>query len=127
MSRTRTVLQALTQAGNTSLATLSLIGANMLFNIVANASFKISAQGSNLRDFLFWQVVGNLAGLITVLTLTWLLRYIPLNVACPITTGLAVIGVQVFAARMLFHEAITPAQWLGVFLVVIGIALISGR
>jgi multidrug transporter EmrE-like cation transporter len=97
----------------------------MLFNIIANTSFNIQPQ-----PFLAWspgQVLGNLAGLITVITLTWLLRTVPLNVAFPITTGLAVIGVQVFSARMLFHESISPAQWLGTLFIVVGIALISGR
>jgi len=63
--------------------------------------------------------------LITVLTLTWLLRYLPLHVAYPVTAGLAMIGVQVAAARWLFGEAISAGQWLGTLLVVTGIVLIS--
>jgi hypothetical protein len=60
------LLQTFSQAGNARLVIPSLIGAN----IVVNASFKISAEGSSLRDFLTRKVVGNVAGLITVLTLT---------------------------------------------------------
>ncbi len=101
-----------------------LVAGNLLFNIVAQASFKASAESSNWRGFLFWQVVGNLAGLVTVLTLTGLLRWVPLSVAYPLTVGLAVIGVQVVAARLLFHEAVTPAQCLGTLLVVWGIVLV---
>jgi multidrug transporter EmrE-like cation transporter len=108
-------------------STVFLIGANFLFNIVANSSFKLSATSPNWRSFLVWQVVGNLAGFITVLTLTGLLRFHPLHVAYPVTTGLAVIGVQVMGAGLLFREAITPAQWLGTLLVVAGIVLIGGR
>lgn len=104
-----------------------LIGGNLFFNIVANASFKVSALSTTWRDFLTWQVIGNIAGFITVLTLTWLLRYLPLHVAFPLTTGLAVIGVQLVAAGWLFGESITPAQWWGTLLVIIGIALLSGR
>ncbi len=110
-----------------SLMAVVLIGGNMLFNILANTSFKYSAMSQSWRGFLTWQVLGNLAGLITVITLTFLLRSVPLNVAFPITTGLAVIGVQVIAARLLFHESISPAQWLGTLFIVIGIVLISGR
>lgn len=106
---------------------LILIGGNLIFNIVANASFKASAASSNWRTFLTWQVIGNLAGFITVITLTWLLKFIPLRVAFPVTTGLAVIGVQLIAAGWIFGESITAAQWLGTFLVVIGIALLSVR
>jgi multidrug transporter EmrE-like cation transporter len=106
---------------------ISLIGGNLLFNIIANTSFKASAASLTWRGFLMWQVVGNLAGFITVLTLTGLLRFVPLRVAYPVTAGLAVIGVQVVAARLLFHEAISPTQWLGTLLVMVGIVLIGGR
>ena len=74
---------------------VALVGGNLLFNVLANASFKVSADSRTWREFLLWQVVGNLAGLVTVLTLTGLLRHMPLHVAFPLTTGLAVIGVQV--------------------------------
>jgi multidrug transporter EmrE-like cation transporter len=102
-----------------------LVAANLLFNIVANVGFKLSAASSGWRGFLFWQIIGNLAGFITVLTLTGLLRYVPLHVAYPVTAGLAVVGVQVIAARWLFDEPITSTQWLGTLLVTLGIVLIT--
>lgn len=106
---------------------VALIGGNLIFNIVANAGFKLSASSSTWRGFLIWQIVGNLAGLVTVLTLTGLLRFVPLHVAFPVTMGLAVLGVQVIAAGLFFHEAISPGQWLGTLFVVCGIVLIGGR
>ena len=109
----------------TNLLVLALICGNLLFNIVANASFKVSAESPGWRGFFTWQVIGNLAGLITVITLTWLLRYIPLHVAFPVTTGLAVIGVQVVASKMLFDEAISARDWLGTLLIVFGIIFLS--
>jgi multidrug transporter EmrE-like cation transporter len=110
-----------------AVAPAALVASNLVFNIVANASFKLSATSPSRREFLVWQLIGNLAGLITVLTLTGLLRFVPLHVAYPVTAGLAVIGVQVMAAGLFFHESISPAQWLGTLLVAVGIALISGR
>jgi multidrug transporter EmrE-like cation transporter len=106
---------------------LALIGGNLLFNVVANAGFKVSAASTTWRGFLLWQVVGNLAGFVTVLTLTGLLRFQPLHIAYPLTAGLAVIGVQVLAAKWFFHESITSVQWLGTLLVVFGIVLVSHR
>lgn len=105
----------------------ALVAANLLFNVIASASFKISAHSPDWRRFLVWQIIGNLSGFITVLALTGLLRYIPLSVAFPVTTGLAVIGVQVLAAAWFFRETVTPTQWMGTFLVVLGILLIGGR
>ncbi|MGB9585861.1 MAG: hypothetical protein ACPL7A_00400 [Anaerolineales bacterium] len=100
---------------------------NFFFNIYANVAFKISATGADWRHFLIWQVIGNLCGFLTVLTLTAMLRYLPLHVVFPITSGLAVLGVQVFAARFYFHEMISPAQWAGSLLIVGGIYLIGAR
>ena len=127
MSRSRFWLDTLVRTGASNVLVLALIGVNLGFNILANASFKVSAFSANWRGFLTWQVIGNLAGFITVLTLTWLLRYIPLHIAFTVTTGLAVLGVQVVAAALFFHERVTPAQWLGTILVVLGIALVSQR
>lgn len=104
-----------------------LVASNLLFNVIANASFKLSAESRHWRGFLFWQLIGNLAGFATVLLLTALLRHMPLQVAYPLTTGLAVVGVQVFAARLLFHQPITPLQWVGTLLIVAGIICIGGR
>jgi len=115
------------KAATSAVTVLALLAANLLFNIVANASFKVSATSTNWRGFLSWQVIGNLAGFITVLTLTGLLRFIPLNIAYPVSTGLAVIGVQVGAAWWLFHEPITPTQWLGTLLIAAGILLVAGQ
>ncbi len=103
----------------------TLVLGNLVFTIAANASFKVSAQSTNLRHFLIWQVVGNLAGLVTVITLTWLLRYQPLSVAFPLTTGLGVIGVQLFASRWLFGETISLERWVGSVLIIFGIAFLS--
>lgn len=102
----------------------SLILVNLVFNILANASFRISALSPTWRGLLTWQVVGNLAGLATVITLTWLLRYMPLSVAFPLTTGLTVLGVQLVAASWIFHEPISERQWLGTLALVLGIWLI---
>jgi multidrug transporter EmrE-like cation transporter len=116
-----------TMASHVNLLVIVLILGNLIFNIVANASFKVSAESVNWKGFLFWQVVGNLAGFITVITLTWLLRFIPLHIAFPVTTGLAVLGVQVIAGMFLFGESISFPQLLGTMLVVFGIILLSGK
>jgi uncharacterized membrane protein len=40
---------------------------------------------------------------------------------------LAVLGVQLVAARLVFQEAISPLNWLGTALIVAGIILVSFR
>lgn len=107
------------------LTILTLVLSNLVFTIVANASFKVSAQSASWRSFLFWQVTGNLAGFVTVITLTWLLRYQPLSMIFPLTTGLGVIGVQIIASHWLFGESISLERWVGAILILIGIAFLS--
>jgi multidrug transporter EmrE-like cation transporter len=118
-------LPATPAAGLVTMA--ALVALNVVFNIVASSGFKMSAASTNWRSFLGWQVVGNFAGLVTVIALTGLLRLTSLHVAYPVTTGLSVVGVQVVAAALLFREAISPAQWLGTLLIVGGIVLITAR
>ncbi len=108
----------------TSILVFWLILVNLAFNILSNASFRVSAMSEGWRGILIWQVVGNLAGLVTVITLTWMLKYMPLSVAFPLTTGLTVLGVQLVAASWIFKEPITPGQWLGTLAIVFGIWLI---
>jgi multidrug transporter EmrE-like cation transporter len=104
-----------------------LLASNVLFQVIANSGFKLSATSGDARGFWTWQVIGNLAGLASVITITALLRFLPLSVVFPVTTGLTVIGIQVVAAWFLFRESNSPVQWFGTLLVVVGIALIGGR
>ena len=106
---------------STSLIILGLLILNLVFNILSNAAFKVSALSPNWRGILTWQVIGNLAGFITVLTLTAMLRYMPLSIAFPLTTGLTIVGVQVVAAHFYFHEPISYTQWWGTLLITLGV------
>lgn len=102
-----------------------LVLTNLAMVVTANVSFKFSALSPGWRGLLAWQVVGNLAGFASVLTLTFLLRHIPLHVAYALSAGLGFVLVQVLGARLIFHEAISTSQWFGVALVAGGIMLIS--
>ena len=104
---------------------VALIALNVLFTIVANAAFRVSARSATWTDVITWQVVGNLAGLVTVLSLTGLLRYLPLRIAFPLTTGMGILGVQLVAARWLFNEPIGLMQWAGAMLIGLGVFLIQ--
>ncbi len=108
-----------------SLTAFWLILLNLAFNVLSNAGFRMSAFSGSWRGFLVWQIVGNVAGFITVLTLTALLRYMPLGVAFPLTTGLAIVGVELIAAAWLFQEPISQRQWIGTLAIVAGIWLLK--
>ena len=115
----------LPQLASVPAITTALIALNVIFNILANAAFRVSARSATWSDVVTWQVLGNLAGFITVITLTGLLRYVPLSIAFPVTTGVSIIGVQVVAAKWLFHEPINAVQWLGSLLIGLGIFLVQ--
>jgi len=125
MLRSRLALSSWSNSASSMPVVGALFVGCTIFNVVANASFKAAAQSPNWRGFLSWQVVGNLAGFLTVLALTGLLKFIPLGIAFPVTTGLAVIAVQVAAAALIFHEPISATQWLGTLIIVAGILLVG--
>lgn len=110
---------------STSALVFWLIVVNLGFNVLSNAAFRVSAMSDSMRGLITWQVVGNLAGFITVITLTWMLKYLPLSIAFPLTTGLTVLGVQMVAASWIFREPVSERQWLGTLAIVVGIWLIQ--
>src|SRR5262245_29225199 len=116
---------AIKNVANASAIMTGLIALNVVFSIVANAAFRVSARSATWTDILTWQVLGNLAGLITVVSLTGLLRYLPLAIAFPMTTGMSILAVQIVAAKWLFHEQINAMQWTGSLLIGVGIFLVQ--
>ena len=123
LQRPRLATTPLSQGNSLIIAGLLIL--NLMFNILGNASFKLSALAVNWKGLVGWQVAGNLAGFITVLTLTGLLKFLPLHVAQPMVQGLAIIGVQIVAAKLFFHESISPTQWIGMIVIIGGIVLIQ--
>ena len=108
-----------------ALQAVALILSHMGLATLAGMGFKLSAASTTVRSFWLWQIAGNIAGFSSVLILTALMRLVPLHVAYAVTQGLAVVGVQVFAARLMLREMIQPGQWLGTGLVIAGIVLIG--
>src|SRR5215470_5972185 len=109
----------------TNVTAVVMAALNVVFSIVANAAFRVSARSATWSGVLTWQVVGNLAGFVTVVSLTILLRYVPLRIAFPVTTGMSVIGVQLVAAKWMFHEPINSLQWAGALLIGLGVFLVQ--
>jgi multidrug transporter EmrE-like cation transporter len=104
---------------------VGLILSNLFFTVVSNISFKLSADSAVWQSFLWWQVVGNIAGFLSVIAFTLLLRMISLHVAFAVTAGFGFALVEVLGARFFFHEAITVWQWFGVALITSGIFIVS--
>lgn len=108
-----------------TLGIAGLILLNVVFNVIANVGFKWSALSGRLREFLTWQVVGNVSGFLAVLSLTFVMRFVPLSLALAFSWGVGFIAIQVIGAHFIFHEAVTSLQWLGVAFIAGGLVLIS--
>jgi multidrug transporter EmrE-like cation transporter len=108
-----------------SLGVPALVLGNALFSMLAAVWFKRSSAANDWKGFLGWQVLGHLAGLSGVLALTFLYHLIPMRVAYPVSTGLAVVTVQAIAARLIFRETVSPIQWIGTGLIALGILLVG--
>jgi multidrug transporter EmrE-like cation transporter len=91
----------------------------------ANVLLKLSAEGAGLWVFLAFQAAGNLAGLAGILLYTWLMRSMPLHVAFPLSRGAGVLGVQLVGSILIFREAFTVKEAVGVVMVAVGIILVG--
>ena len=105
--------------------TLLFLFANLGANTGAHICLKRSASYTLAKAFLFWQVLGNLGGVLGVLAYTALLRDLSLHVAYPLTEGLTAIGVQVVGGLVVFREKIPVAAWAGTGLILAGAVLFS--
>ncbi len=98
---------------------------NLLSFVISNVSFKWSAMSLDTGSFLRWQILGNITGFINVLSLTGLLKYIPMHYATAMAVGLGFVLVQVIGAHFIFHEAISRFGWTGTGLIMVGIVFVS--
>jgi multidrug transporter EmrE-like cation transporter len=94
-----------------------------LFVTAANVLMKLSAGAGAFWPFVLLLAAGNLLGLVGILTYTLLLRALPLHVAFPLTRGATVLGVQLAASVIVFHEVLRPTEIAGAALVAAGIVL----
>ena len=94
-----------------------------VFVTAANVLMKLSAGAGAPWPTLLLLAGGNLLGFAGILTYTLLLRALPLHVAFPLSRGAAVLGVQLAASLIVFHEALRPTEAAGAALVLAGIVL----
>ncbi len=97
----------------------------LVFVTSANVFLKLSADATGLWVFIAMQAAGNLAGLVGVLAYTGLLQTLPLHVAFPLSRGLVVLGVQLAASVLVFHEAFRVTEALGAGLVAAGVIAVG--
>lgn len=95
--------------------------------VAANLFLK---RGANEPDsamvfgFIGWKIlIGWVAFGLALIAYTLLLRYVPLHFAASITSA-KFIGV-VLAAWLILNERIPGQQWLGIFLIALGIVVVS--
>jgi multidrug transporter EmrE-like cation transporter len=60
-----------------------------------------------------------------VLAYTWLIKLTSMHLAYAVHGGLGFVAIPVFGAGLLFKERAAVGQWVGMFLVFAGIALIA--
>jgi multidrug transporter EmrE-like cation transporter len=105
--------------------TVLFLACYCIFVTAANALLKLSANASDVWLFLVFQAAGNLAGLGGVLLYTGLLRRMPLHLAFPLSRGVGVLGVQLFASLLVFREVFKPTEAVGALVVAAGIILVG--
>jgi multidrug transporter EmrE-like cation transporter len=97
----------------------------LVFVTSANVFLKVSAEAREPWLFVTMFAAGNLAGFVGVLAYTGLLRTLPLHLAFPLSRGIVVLGVQLVAALLFFHETFRLTEAAGAVLVTAGILLVG--
>lgn len=105
--------------------TFGLAILNQIMNAGATTGFAISGRSGDFKGFLLWQIVGSVFGLGTQLTFAGLVRFSSVQLASAIGIGLAFVSAEVFSAYVIFREAFSRMQWVGVAFVFIGLILIA--
>ena len=103
--------------------------AMITFTVIANVLFKTGATSAGpgqgeLHHLLNWRIVLGLcsfgvAACFYILVLQWL----PLNIAQSFAAAQFV--AVIFASTLILSEPIGPAQWLGITLIALGIAIVG--
>jgi len=87
--------------------------------------FKYASGAQGVKATILWFAVAGVAGTVSMIFYTLLLRYVPLHVGYAVLFGLGFVVVQVVAAKFILKEPVSLIQWIGGALMVAGIALIA--
>jgi len=87
--------------------------------------FKYASGAQNLKSTVLWFLGAGVAGTVSMVLYTWLLRHLPLHVGYAALFGLGFVVVQVVAAKLILKEAVSPLQWIGGAVMVAGIFMIA--
>ncbi len=102
------------------------LGLTLVFQVAAHIFLKFAAGATPLWAMIAFSV-GNLAGLVGVLTYTGLLKKLPLHLAFPVVQGLVALGVLAIGSYCIFHESFTRNEIIGCSLVLAGVILLGLR
>ena len=100
------------------------LAATIVFQSAAHI-FLRSSRPSSAGMCILLLSVGNVAGLVGVLTYTGLLKKLPLHLGFPLTQGLVAIGVLLVGSLCIFRESFTSNQLVGCSLVLAGVILLG--
>jgi len=87
--------------------------------------FKYASGAQNFKTTILWFLAAGVAGTISMVLYTILLRFVPLSVGYAVLFGLGFVLIQVVAAKLILKESISLVQWLGGAVMVAGILMIA--
>jgi multidrug transporter EmrE-like cation transporter len=102
------------------------LGLTIVFQSAAHILLRFAADTTPVWAFIAFSV-GNLAGLVGVLTYTGLLKKLPLHLGFPLTQGFVALGVLFIGSFCIFHESFTRNEIIGCSLVLLGVILLGLR
>lgn len=104
---------------------LALAGGQVMLKLAMQAMGTLSFTWAFVRTQLvnWWWLGCGVAFLCAGLLWMYILKHYPFSVAYPLASLTYVFGM--LAAVVVFHEHVSPAQWIGVLLIMAGCVLIA--
>lgn len=105
----------------------ALLFASIIFNILTNVSFNLSAINDKF-PFKKWAylLLGLVFGLINSVLFTESLKQIPLGLASAVFFSITIIGLTLIS-YFFFNESLPWFRMVGIFLIILGVTIITQK
>lgn len=117
-------LQAMVHTGKI-IWTVILAALVVVIHAAGQIGFKQASNAQNIKWAVIWFLGGGAVGTVAMILYVILLRFVPVYVAYAVNYGLGLVLVQLVISKFIFKEPVTPLQWIGGAVVVIGIVMLS--
>ena len=96
----------------------------VVIHAAGQIGFKQASSAQTLKWAVIWFLGAGAVGTIAMILYVFLLRLVPVYVGYAVNYGLGLVLVQLVISKFIFKESVSPLQWIGGAVVVLGIVML---